>query len=137
MGEIEAWVETKSHDGCRSLRCAHAGEHAHDTLVVHAQMMKAGVEGQHTIEMGALDPILILTGKVAGIFAGLVHGNNDRLDGNRRNRSRVKCARRKTEQQAEQTTAHLHRVFLELGWFDVSRVTQCVGQLTAKKASYL
>src|SRR5271166_3313283 len=136
MGEIEAWVETKRHNGRRSLRSADSGEYAENTMIVHAQMMKPRIEWEHAVQVSAFNPILVFAGKIAGIFAGLVHGNDDDFDGNRRSRSRVDCARTKTEEQAQQTTAHLHEVSLSVGWLYVSRVTPCIGE-RPQKASQL
>lgn len=66
--------------------------------------MIAGGQRQDLIEVFAVDPELEFAGRVAGIFAGLEHGDNNNfyLDGFCRGRGlRVKRERGQKEQEAD------------------------------------
>ena len=50
---------------------ADAGEHSHDALIVHAQVVKALGKSKDAVEVFAFDPVLVLARRVALIGSGL------------------------------------------------------------------
>jgi hypothetical protein len=74
VGEVEARVEAERHDRCCSARSANAGEQAKNTSVrVEAEVVVALGKGHDLVEVLALDPVLVLAGRVASVGALLKH----------------------------------------------------------------
>ena len=81
--EIEARIEAQRHHRSGRARGAHAGEQAENAVAIHAHVMVASGQRNHAVEMLAFDPELIFAGSVAGVFAGLEHGDDDDFHFNR------------------------------------------------------
>ena len=107
LAEIETRIKAEGHDGGGSSRRADPGQHSQDTLIVHAQIVKALGKGKDAVKVFAFDPILILAWSVALIGSGLKERNNHDLDGNRRRNSRKGAgSRQDANQQRQQSSAH-------------------------------
>ena len=73
MCQIEAWIEAERHDGGCSVRGALTSEYCHLTFAVHSNGVVAGGQWKNAVQMVTLNPILQLTGHVAGILPYLKH----------------------------------------------------------------
>src|SRR6266851_3123797 len=73
MSQVEARIGAKRHDGGRRPRSANPGEDAEYAVLVHPQIVITQRKGQDSIEMLALDPVLLLAGNVARVGTLLEH----------------------------------------------------------------
>ena len=81
VGEVKAGIEAEGHDGGGGVGCALSGDDGEFAGVVHAGGVVGGGERVDVVEVVAFDPVLELAGSVAGVFAGLKHGDDDNFDG--------------------------------------------------------
>ena len=91
LAEVETRIKAEGHDGGGRSRRAHPGQHSQDTLVVHAQVVKALGKRKDVVKVLAFDPVLVLAWSVALIGSGLKERNDHYFDGNRR-WTRRQCA---------------------------------------------
>src|SRR5215470_4509509 len=78
--EVESRIETERHDRRGCLCSAYASDHTENAVLIHAHVMVCGGQIEDLSEVLALDPELILAGRIASILTTLEHGNDDDFD---------------------------------------------------------
>ncbi len=82
MRQVKAGVVTQRHDRRSGPRCPNACDDAEHSIVIHQRIVIRGRQREAPREMLALNPVLKLAGRVAGIVTNLKHGNDHHFDRN-------------------------------------------------------
>ena len=106
LAEIKTRIKTERHDGCGRSRSAYAGEHSHDTLIVHAQIVVALRKGINVAQVFAFYPVLVLAGRIALIRSWFVERNDHDLHWDGRRRGHTSAGRQNQDEQRQQSSAH-------------------------------
>ena len=106
LAEIEARVESQSHDRRGGSRRTDARADAQHALLVHAKIAIAGGKGKDLIEFLAFHPMLKFAGKIARVGTAL-----EQRDDNYFYLSRlVRCENRNRNESKQEESGHPSRV---------------------------